>query len=149
MSKFKVGDWVVRKAFAVQKCDMRKGQYYEGEPFQVEEFDRWGYVIDPLGYKHGPENLELSSEPPSKNAQGPASAVDPSHYKFGNIQVRDLSAHLTSFGGQAVQYVARATRLDGAVKGNPVEDLKKAITLLKWEIERLEKGYIEHGEIEQ
>lgn len=65
-------------------------------------------------------------------------AISPDHYKFGDVQVRDISGHLTSFGGQALQYVARATRLDGQNKGHPVEDLKKARRLLKWEIKRLE-----------
>lgn len=68
-----------------------------------------------------------------------ADAISPSVYQFPNgVEVRDISAHLTSFGGQAVQYIARSTRLDGIVKGKPVEDLKKAIQLLEWEIERLE-----------
>lgn len=66
-------------------------------------------------------------------------AISPSVYQFPNgVEVRDISAHLTSFGGQAVQYIARATRLDGVVKGKPVEDLLKAIELLQWEAERLE-----------
>lgn len=68
-----------------------------------------------------------------------ADAISPSVYQFPNgVEVRDISAHLTSFGGQAVQYIARATRLDGVVKGLPVQDLKKAIQLLEWEVERLE-----------
>lgn len=64
--------------------------------------------------------------------------ISPNVYQFPNCEVRDISAHLTSFGGQAVQYIARATRLDGVVKGLPVQDLYKAIELLKWEAERLE-----------
>lgn len=65
-------------------------------------------------------------------------AVDPNHYKFGDVEVRQISAHLTSFGGQALQYIARATRLDGNNKGDSVEDLKKAKRLIEWEIERME-----------
>lgn len=66
-------------------------------------------------------------------------AISPSVYQFPNgVEVRDISAHLSSFGGQAVQYIARATRLDGVVKGKPVEDLLKSIELLQWEAERLE-----------
>lgn len=65
--------------------------------------------------------------------------LSPNVYQFPNgVEVKDISAHLTSFGGQAVQYIARATRLDGVVKGLPVQDLYKAIELLKWEAERLE-----------
>lgn len=62
----------------------------------------------------------------------------PSHYIFpGGVETINLSRHLTSNGGQAVQYIARATRLDGNVKGSPVEDLRKAIVFLNDEIERL------------
>ena len=67
--------------------------------------------------------------------------LSPNAYQFPNgVEVRHISAHLTSFGGQAVQYIARATRLDGVVKGLPVQDLKKAIQLLEWEVDRLEAG---------
>lgn len=69
-----------------------------------------------------------------------ADAISPSVYQFPNgVEVRDISAHLTSFGGQAVQYIARSTRLDGVVKGLPIQDLKKAIQLLEWEVDRLEE----------
>lgn len=65
--------------------------------------------------------------------------VNPNHYKFpGGAEVKDISGHLTSFGGQALQYIARATRLDGNNKGEAVEDLKKALRFVQWEIERLE-----------
>lgn len=66
-------------------------------------------------------------------------AVNPNHYQFpGGTQVLDISRHLSSNGGQVVQYVARATRMDGVVKGSPVEDLKKARRLLDDEIARLD-----------
>lgn len=65
-------------------------------------------------------------------------AVDPGHYKFGDVEVRQISGHLTSFGGQALQYIARATRLDGKNKGDAIEDLKKSLRFIQWEIERLE-----------
>lgn len=61
------------------------------------------------------------------------------YYQFpGGVEVRDISAHLTSFGGQALQYLARSCRLDGGNKGEQVQDLKKARDLITWEIERLE-----------
>ena len=66
--------------------------------------------------------------------------VSPQHYKLPNgVEVRQVSGYLTSFGGQAVQYIARATRTDGVVKGEPIEDLKKAIKFIEFEIERLEE----------
>ncbi len=69
-----------------------------------------------------------------------ATDVNPSHYDFpGGVQVKDISAHLTSFGGQALQYIARSTRLDGMNKGEQVTDLQKAIKLIEWEIERVKE----------
>lgn len=65
-------------------------------------------------------------------------ATDPNHYKFGDVEVRQISGYLTGFGAQALQYVARATRMDGQNKGDAVEDLRKAVRFIEWEIERLE-----------
>lgn len=73
-----------------------------------------------------------------------AHAIEPaptsnSYYDFpGGVEVRQISAHLTGFGAQALQYVARATRLDGKNKGDVVSDLTKAIDFIRWEIERLQ-----------
>lgn len=62
------------------------------------------------------------------------------YYDFpGGVEVRQISAHLTGFGAQALQYVARATRLDGKNKGDVVSDLTKAIDFIRWEIERLQE----------
>lgn len=65
--------------------------------------------------------------------------VNPDYYKgFSNgAEVIDISEHLTGNGSQAVQYIARATRIDGKVKGNPKEDLRKARWLLDRELARL------------
>lgn len=76
---------------------------------------------------------------PEESSEEENNQLSPNVYQFPNgVEVKDISAHLTSFGGQAVQYIARATRLDGVVKGLPVQDLYKAIELLKWEAERME-----------
>lgn len=64
----------------------------------------------------------------------------PDYYRFpDHVQVVDISEHLTSNGGQIVQYVARSTRLDGNNKGEQIKDLAKARRLLKREILRLEE----------
>lgn len=66
-------------------------------------------------------------------------AVIPDHYAFpGGIRVHQISQHLTSMGGQALQYIARSTRLDGNNKGNPQENLRKARRVLDLEIARLD-----------
>lgn len=63
----------------------------------------------------------------------------PRYYQFPNrVQVVDISEHLTSNGGQAVQYIARATRLDGNNKGEALQDLAKARRFIKREIRRIE-----------
>ncbi|WKW87270.1 hypothetical protein SEA_CHARGERPOWER_55 [Mycobacterium phage Chargerpower] len=68
-------------------------------------------------------------------------AINPSHYVLANgHQVIEVSENLTSNGGQAVQYIARATRTDGVVKGNPIEDLQKAQWFISRELTRL-AGY--------
>ncbi|GAB4584444.1 hypothetical protein [Nocardia sp. IFM 10818] len=66
--------------------------------------------------------------------------INPAHYQgFSNgAQVIDISEHLTSNGGQALQYIARSTRLDGKNKGNPLEDLRKAMWFIDREVSRLE-----------
>lgn len=71
----------------------------------------------------------------------PVVAKQSSYYDFpGGVEVRQISAHLTGFGAQALQYVARATRLDGKNKGDVISDLTKAIDFIRWEIERIEGG---------
>ena len=62
-----------------------------------------------------------------------------SYYAFpGGLEVISLSRHLTSNGGQAVQYIARSCRLDGNNKhGNPKDDIRKAVDMLVDEYARL------------
>lgn len=67
--------------------------------------------------------------------------VSPNHYRFpGGAEVISISEHLTSNGGQAVQYIARATRLDGQIKGNAIEDLEKSLFFIQREIDRLKES---------
>lgn len=67
--------------------------------------------------------------------------VSPNHYRFpGGAEVIQISEHLTSNGGQAVQYIARATRLDGQIKGNAIEDLEKSLFFIQREIDRLKES---------
>ena len=80
------------------------------------------------------ESIEL--EPEEQDA------TSPSYYQLpdGN-EVIDLTRWLSSNGGQAVQYIARATRIDGVTKGlenaKLVEDLEKAKIFIDNEIDRL------------
>jgi len=115
---------------------------WSDDSFEVLEIDGDNILIKYLlSGNHRHVNLEfwddqtlLVEDAPEEN-----NALSPNVYQFPNgVEVKDISAHLTSFGGQAVQYIARATRLDGVVKGLPVQDIRKAIQLLEWEAERLE-----------
>jgi hypothetical protein len=67
-----------------------------------------------------------------------ADPTNPDYYKFPNgAETIDITEWLSSCGGQAVQYITRATRTDGKVKGDPIEDLSKAIWFLSRERGRL------------
>lgn len=103
-----------------------------------------------------PDDIRFKDESapgPSENVKGIASSqrldeltellthdpVDPKHYQFpSGVEVRQISGYLTGFGSQALQYVARATRMDDGNKGDRIEDLRKSIKFIEWEIERLE-----------
>ncbi|SHT25398.1 MULTISPECIES: hypothetical protein [Mycobacteroides] len=68
-------------------------------------------------------------------------ATSPKYYQFGDVQLIAISGKLTGCGAQAVQYVARSTRMDGNNKGKTVaaqiEDLEKAKVFIGFEIDRL------------
>lgn len=65
-------------------------------------------------------------------------ATSPGYYKFpSGAEVRQISSYLTGNGAQALQYIARSTRLDGINKGDRIENLEKALLFTQWEIDRL------------
>ncbi|QFG10328.1 nucleotide kinase [Mycobacterium phage DyoEdafos] len=72
-------------------------------------------------------------------------AINPQHYKDGwsdGAELISITENLTSSGGQAVQYIARSTRLDSSKnKGKNtlewIQDLEKAKWFLDREIKRL------------
>lgn len=80
-------------------------------------------------------------DPPQ--AEPTADETNPEHYRnFSyNTEVIDITENLSFNGGNAVKYLARATRVDGQTKyENPIGDLKKAKWYVDREIERLEQG---------
>lgn len=126
MRDFKVGDTV--ELTGASWAD----SHSIGDRFKVKEVDEAGWAEIDDGWLVDPDPEAIFA------GVVVATPVDPDHYKFpGGIEVRQISAHLTSFGGQALQYIARSTRLDGKNKGDSVENLRKAIAFLNWEIERL------------
>lgn len=65
--------------------------------------------------------------------------TSPAYYAFpGDVEVLDISQHLTGNAAQIVQYVCRSSRLDGNTKGEDVADLHKARDFLDREILRRE-----------
>lgn len=80
-------------------------------------------------------------DPPQ--AEPAADETNPDHYQgFGyNTEVIDIAENLSFNGGNAVKYLARATRVDGQTKHeNPITDLRKAKWYVEREIDRLEQG---------
>ena len=62
----------------------------------------------------------------------------PNHYVMPDgSETLSITRWLNNNGGQAVGYITRVCRIDGVVKGNAVEDLEKAIFLLRDEVDRL------------
>src|SRR5699024_12802817 len=67
--------------------------------------------------------------------------INPNYYQFpSGAETIDITQFLTGNGAQATQYIVRSTRFDKQLKGNPTEDLRKAIWLCEKEIERLEEA---------
>lgn len=63
----------------------------------------------------------------------------PDHYQFpGGVEPVDIAEHLTFNTGNAIKYLARAGRTDGRVKGEVLQDLRKAAWYIDREINRLE-----------
>ena len=67
----------------------------------------------------------------------------PAYYLMpdGKTQVKDVAQHLTGNSSQAVQYVARSSRLDGNNKSKHragrLQDLKKAADMIVAEVQRV------------
>ena len=66
---------------------------------------------------------------------------EPPHYRgFSNgAEVLDIVENLTFNAGNAVKYLARSCRIDGANKGEIMQDLHKARWYVEREIERLQE----------
>lgn len=82
----------------------------------------------------------------SEEAPTPEPIMDetnPEHYRnfSNNTEVIDIAENLSYNAGNAVKYLARATRTDGQTKHEkPLTDLRKAKWYVEREIDRLEQG---------
>ena len=95
------------------------------------------------------EGVKKAREEAAEDAEDIAAAREarkepgriPSYYLMPNcVEVKEIARYLTSNGGQAVQYIARATRTDGKIKGEPIRDLEKARDMINDEIARLKEN---------
>ena len=95
------------------------------------------------------EGVKKAREEEAEDAEDIAAAREarkepgriPNYYLMPNcIEVKEIARYLTSNGGQAVQYIARATRTDGKIKGEPIRDLEKARDMINDEINRLKEN---------
>ena len=69
----------------------------------------------------------------------------PSHYFHpSGIEVIQLTRYESFLRGNILKYVLRAP-----YKGNELQDLKKAMQYLEWEIERVERGEIDDDSYQQ
>lgn len=142
MSNFKVGDKVRRTTPGMHNEGMRMGDVYTVKAAEAGSLAATGsqkirVEETPNPWWYNSENFALVKRTGATKLEG-ATAVVPEHYAFpGGVRVHQISGHLTSFGGQALQYIARSTRLDGNNKGDTAENLRKAIRFLELEIERV------------
>lgn len=116
--------------------------YVEYNPkslYGVERVERSGGV-DPASELEG--HLYWAHRISSGRVEGEFKDVpDVPYYQFGDVQVKEITAHLMSFPAQIVQYASRSGRVDGNCKSEDIDvkiqDFKKIIDFAQWEIERL------------
>lgn len=98
-------------------------------------------------YMNSVKKLLEDTEGVQNVSPGEDDHINPKHYQFSNgSEVIDITENLTFNGGNAIKYLARATRLDGQNKGAILEDLKKAQWYVEREITRLELSEDIEGE---
>lgn len=133
MTQFKVGDRV-RWIHGGEEGTVISLASILGEDSADVEWDGAGTALHFVG------DLELVEEQPGPTCYE-ATPVDPDHYKFpGGAEVIHISQWLTANAAQALQYVARSSRIDGKNKGDASEDIRKAITFLEFELKRLDES---------
>jgi hypothetical protein len=115
------------------------------EPGKVYMFNHSKQKFEEVRMLEDDELSDILSFKPEE-APTPAPAVDetnPEHYQnFSyNTEVIDIAENLSYNAGNAVKYLARATRIDGQTKHeNPITDLRKAKWYVEREIDRLVRG---------
>ena len=113
---------------------------------QQDPRDLWDgkvHILDPKTGRY--EELKIMTDEQFRNmtfdTQQPDPQTNPEYYQgfTGAVELIDITENLSFNGGNAVKYLARATRVDGNNKHeNPITDLRKAKWYVEREIERLE-----------
>lgn len=115
------------------------------EPGKVYMFNHSEQKFEEIRMLEDDELSGIFSFKPKENPT-PAPIMDetnPEHYQnfSNNTEVIDIAENLSYNAGNAVKYLARATRTDGQTKHeNPLTDLRKAKWYVEREIDRLERG---------
>ena len=112
----------------------------EENGYSVDEIKRLEEMVPGLTVKVISEAVEDAEDIAAAREARKEPGRIPNYYLMPNcIEVKEIARYLTSNGGQAVQYIARATRTDGIIKGNPISDLEKARDMIEDEINRLKE----------
>ena len=142
MPKFKVGDRV-RTTKRFRFIDPFTPGEVVGNTTANSAFDYYvSFDGSPTRVPVREREIEFVNEiaNPSPRGQESPSSV-PNYYLLPTgIQVIDVTRWLTGNAAQAVQYIARSSRVDEVYKGDRVKDLRKALDFINNEIERLELG---------
>lgn len=141
------GEFIDRvRGLAKVQREQRRAEF-EGTLFRYA-FD--GYLQE-LALMALPVIAAIDSAARPTTAEQPDNSADyaddlegvPAYYLMpdGKTQVKDIAQHLTGNAAQAVQYIARASRLDGhnknADRAGRLQDLKKAADMIVAEVQRV------------
>lgn len=145
MPKFKVGDVVKITSgdsynggsgtISFVYDDLNPSYLLDGSREDGEEFEHLAFSEEELVYAESESVTESVSVTESLLSSVPNYYLLPT-----GIQVIDVTRWLTGNAAQAVQYIARSSRVDEVYKGDRVKDLRKALDFINNEIERLELG---------
>lgn len=144
MPKFKVGDrvWTTEHFdFRSSTIDRRTRGEVVGAANASSGYDYYvSFDGGPTRVPVREREIEFVNEiaNPSPLEQESPSSI-PNYYLLPTgVQVIDVTRWLTGNAAQAVQYIARSSRVDEVYKGDRVKDLRKALDFINNEIERLE-----------
>lgn len=145
MNKFKVGDRVVvvrhrdSGTSMFLGCRGKVSEIIPGTDLNIlVHTDKYGeFRFAPVELDHEETYQSLCAQPVEKRPEDDP-VNHPSHYTShpSGVECKDIIGHYPFFIGSAIKYLWRA----GLKTDNPIEDLRKAIKCIEFEIERLGGG---------